>query len=55
MRTHKVFKGLAALGKSSSGWVFGFKLQAVINASSNLDIEAKMNHVTLLYDIFFAF
>ena len=28
---HKVFAGLAARGKSSTGWFFGFKLHAVIN------------------------
>ncbi len=29
--SHKVFKGLAALGKSSTGWFFGFKLHVVFN------------------------
>ena len=29
--THKVFKGLAARGKSSTGWFFGFKLHLIIN------------------------
>ena len=28
---HKVFKGLANLGKSSMGWFFGFKLHLLIN------------------------
>jgi transposase len=28
---HKVFAGLAARGKSSTGWFFGFKLHVVIN------------------------
>jgi hypothetical protein len=28
---HKVFKGLAALGKSTMGWFFGFKLHLIIN------------------------
>lgn len=28
---HKVFDGLAARGKTSTGWFFGFKLHAVIN------------------------
>ncbi len=30
-RRHKVFKGLAAKGKSSTGWFFGFKLHIVFN------------------------
>ena len=29
--SHKVFKGLAAKGKSSTGWFFGFKIHLVIN------------------------
>ena len=29
--SHKVFSGLAAKGKSSMGWFFGFKLHIVIN------------------------
>lgn len=28
---HRVFKGLARRGKSSTGWFFGFKLHAVVN------------------------
>lgn len=28
---HKVFKGLATKGKSSTGWFFGFKLHLVVN------------------------
>jgi hypothetical protein len=28
---HKVFKGLAALGKSTMGWFFGLKLHLIIN------------------------
>ena len=30
-KNHKVFKGLAAKGKNSMGWFFGFKLHLVIN------------------------
>ena len=30
-KSHKVFKGLAAKGKSTIGWFFGFKLHLVIN------------------------
>jgi hypothetical protein len=33
---HKVFKGLAARGKSSMGWFFGFKLNLVINQKGEL-------------------
>ena len=28
---HKVFKGLAAKGKTSTGWFFGFKLHLLTN------------------------
>jgi len=31
IHNHKVFKGLAKRGKSSTGWKFGFKLHLVIN------------------------
>ena len=30
-KSHKVFKGLAAKGKSTIGWFFGFKLHLVVN------------------------
>lgn len=33
---HKVFKGLAALGKSTMGWFFGFKLHLIINEKGDL-------------------
>jgi transposase len=33
---HRVFKGWAARGKSSTGWFFGFKLHAVINHQGEL-------------------
>lgn len=33
---HKVFKGLAALGKSTMGWFFGFKLHLIINEKGEL-------------------
>lgn len=33
---HKVFKDLAALGKSTMGWFFGFKLHLVINEKGDL-------------------
>jgi len=31
IHSHKVFKGIAARGKTSTGWFFGFKLHVVIN------------------------
>jgi hypothetical protein len=33
---HKVFKGFAALGKSTMGWFFGFKLHLIINEKGDL-------------------
>jgi Transposase DDE domain len=33
---HKVFKGLAARGKGSTGWSFGFKLHVVVNEYGEL-------------------
>jgi transposase len=33
---HKVFKGLAARGKSTMGWFFGFKLHIVIDTEGNI-------------------
>ncbi len=33
---HRVFRGLAARGKSSTGWFFGFKLHLVINHRGEL-------------------
>lgn len=34
--SHRVFKGIAERGKSSTGWFFGFKLHAVINHQGEL-------------------
>ena len=34
--SHKVFKGLAARGKTSTGWFFGFKLHIVIDQNGNI-------------------
>jgi len=34
--SHKVFEGLAARGKTSTGWFFGFKLHLVINDRGEL-------------------
>ena len=31
IHSHKVFKGIAERGKSSTGWFYGFKLHLVIN------------------------
>jgi Transposase DDE domain len=36
IKDHKVFKGFAKRGKSSTGWFFGFKLHAVINQYGQL-------------------
>lgn len=36
IKSHKVFKGLAERGKSSTGWFFGFKRHAVINHQGEL-------------------
>lgn len=33
---HKVFKGLAARGKTSMGWFFGFKLHLVVNECGDI-------------------
>jgi transposase len=33
---HKVFKGIAARGKTSMGWFYGFKLHALINSKGEL-------------------
>ena len=33
---HKVFKGIAARGKGSTGWSFGFKLHLVVNDTGEL-------------------
>ena len=34
--SHKVFKGLAARGKTSTGWFYGFKLHIVINHAGEI-------------------
>lgn len=36
IKRHKVFKGIAQRGKSSTGWFYGFKLHAVINHQGEL-------------------
>ena len=36
IRRHKVFAGLAARGKTSMGWFFGFKLHLVVNDQGEL-------------------
>ena len=35
-KKHKVFKGLAAKGKTSTGWFFGFKLQMIFNTRGEI-------------------
>lgn len=34
--SHKVFKGLATKGKTSTGWFFGFKMHVIINSSGEI-------------------
>jgi hypothetical protein len=36
IHSHKVFKGLAERGKTSTGWFFGFKLHLVVNDQGEL-------------------
>ena len=36
IRRHKVFKGLAARGKTSVDWFFGFKLHLIVNDQGDL-------------------
>jgi hypothetical protein len=36
IKRHKVFAGLAARGKTSMGWFFGFKLHLVVNDQGEL-------------------
>jgi hypothetical protein len=36
IRRNKVFKGLAARGKSSMGWFYGFKLHLIVNENGEL-------------------
>ena len=33
---HRVFEGLAAIGKSTMGWFYGFKLHLIINERGDL-------------------
>ena len=54
--SHKVFKGFAALGKSTMGWFLGFKLHLVINekgeiqgvmlTAGNVDDRTPVNAIT---------
>jgi hypothetical protein len=37
-KRHKVFKGLAKKGKTSTGWVFGFKLHLIFNTYGEIVI-----------------
>jgi transposase len=36
IKRNKVFKGLAALGKTTKGWFFGFKLHIIVDEKGNL-------------------
>ena len=40
-KSHKVFKGIAEVGKSTMGWFYGFKLHLVIDLHGNI-INAKL-------------
>lgn len=35
-KQHKVMKGIASKGKSTMGWLFGFKLHLIINDKGEL-------------------
>lgn len=35
-RKHKVFKGIATKGKTSTGWFFGFKLHFLFNTKGEI-------------------
>jgi hypothetical protein len=41
IKSNKVFKGLAKIGKSTKGWFFGFKLHIIIDEKGNL-MNAKL-------------
>jgi hypothetical protein len=41
IKSNKVFKGLARIGKSTKGWFFGFKLHIIIDEKGNL-LNAKL-------------
>lgn len=34
--SHKTFKGLAARGKTSTGWFYGFKVHVIINSNGEI-------------------
>jgi hypothetical protein len=36
IRNHKVFKGIAELGKSTMGWFYGFKLHIIVNEKGEI-------------------
>jgi transposase len=36
IKRNKVFKGLAAIGKTTKGWFFGFKLHVIVDEKGNL-------------------
>lgn len=62
IHSHKVFKGIAERGKSSTGWFYGFKLHLVINdkgeilsfylTSGNVDDRDLKTIKTLTKDLF---
>lgn len=59
---HKVFKGIATKGKTSTGWFFGFKLHLVVNdkgevlnfviTQANVDDRTPLTNTNLLKHIF---
>lgn len=61
IRQNKVFKGIAAVGKSTMGWFFGFKLHLIVNekgdvlnfviTQGNVDDRAPLNDVKFLEKI----
>ena len=42
--SHKVFKGLAAKGCTSTGWLFGFKLHLILNTQAEIVRLMISNH-----------
>lgn len=59
IHSHKVFRGKAARGKSSTGWFFGFKLFLVVNAFGQIvrvaftpgnEADNNMNRLLKLFD-----
>ena len=45
-KRHKVFKGLAKKGKTSTGWFFGFKLHFILNTFGEIVSRVYLNKGT---------